>query len=137
MRAHAPISAGLFVSALVLIGCTGDQPAITAPTAMPSYASTHTKSTTFSLTCVGTGAGTSAQLTLIISPTVEGRPPALNCGDQTNPLTGFKGFQYQINLTNSAGSTVAICTSTKTIHSSASITCQDAAGQISATLSQS
>jgi hypothetical protein len=137
MRAHATISAGLFVSALVLIGCSGDQQAITAPTAMASYASSHIKSTTFSLTCSNTGAGTDAQLTLIFSGSVQGRPPLLACGDQTAPITALKGFQYSITVTNSADTPVVICASTRTIHSSAPITCADPTGQISATLSQS
>ena len=137
MRARAPISAGLFVSAIILLGCNGDQQAITAPTAAPSYASAHTKSTTFSLSCSNAGTSTGAQLTLIFSAGVEGHPPLLHCGDRTSAITGFKGFQYQITLTNSSNAQVATCSSIKTIHSSAPITCQDQTGQISATLSQS
>lgn len=136
MRTLAVIAAGLIVSTFALGACSGDQPAATAPRTVLSFLSAGTDYT-FSLSCNNAGTSTSAQITQIISHKVQGRPPLLKCGDHTTAASGYKSFDYQITLTNSADATVKICTNSKPIRSAGPITCQTTDGQVSATLTVS
>jgi len=135
MRALALIPVGLLVSVLALAACTGDQQATTAPSTTPSFFVSR-KSYTFSLSCSNAGTSTVAQVTVIISPTVSGRLAPLGCGGQES-VSAFKSFDYLITLTDPSDTPVAVCDNTKPIRNPGSITCQNAGGTSSATLTVS
>lgn len=99
--------------------------------AAPSYAAAG-KSLTFSLSCTNAGAATVANVTVIVSSTIVGHLAPLGCGDQSPLETNFKSWEYQITLTNQAGTTTNNCASLKPKHGSGSVTC--AGGQSSAML---
>ena len=141
MRPRIALAATFVASVVVLLACGGDQQAVTgpeaAPTSAPSFAGINSHNTyTFSLACSGgAGASTVAQVTIIVSSTISGRLAPLHCGDVDAGITGFKSFDYQINLTNAADQPYAICVNTKPVHGTSSITCGDS--QYSATLTVS
>ena len=134
MRAPTAISVGLLAFALVLGACSADQQAPTAPSTTPSLFSTH-KAYTFGLTCTNAGTSTVAQVTYSVSPTVSGNFN-LRCGQSGN-LTTFKSFDYQITLTDQSDTPAAVCVNTRPIRNPGSITCQNATGTSSATLTVS
>jgi hypothetical protein len=138
MRALAPLPAGLLAFALVLlVGCSGDQPAPTAPSMMPRVVFKH-GSHTFSLSCSsGVGPSTVANVLILVSPTISGKLAPLNCGGSDQNITKFQSFNYSVTVTNGTDQPVAVCQNTTPITAPGSITCQDQSGTYSATLTVS
>lgn len=133
MRASPALSVGFLASTLVLAACSADQQAATAPNTSPSFFQSR-KSYTFSLSCSNAGTSTVAHVTIVVSATVSANLAPLNCGGQIGNVSNFKSFDYRIDLTDQADQPVAVCGNTKPIHNPGSVTCSNANGTSSATL---
>jgi hypothetical protein len=131
MRARAPISAALLVSALTVLACSADQPT-TAPDVTPSFFVAR-KSYTFSLTCTNAGPSTVAHVLIVLNSTVSAPLDPLSCGSEIANVTNFRSIAYNITVTDATDQPRAICEDTKPIRSGP-VTCQVQSTQISAVL---
>jgi hypothetical protein len=111
---------GIAVPTLILVACSGDQPATTAPSTTPSFLQS-SKTYAFSLSCLDTGPSTGATITAIVSGPVSTRF-SLSCTG-SHAVSGIKSFDYFISVTNSSDGVVAQCDNTQPIHSTRPITC--------------
>jgi hypothetical protein len=112
----------LALPTLILVACSGDQPATTAPSTTPSFFKSGT-SYTFSLSCTDAGTSTVANVLIIVSPTVSGELAPLSCGGSDPNISGFKSFDYHINVFNAGNALAVQCQNTQPIHKVGSITC--------------
>ena len=117
-----PAFLGVAVLTLILVACSGDQPATTAPSTMPSFFKSGT-SYTFSLSCTSAGSSTVANVLIIVSSTVSGKLAPLSCGGSDPNISGFKSFDYHIDVYNTINALAVQCQNTQPIHNVRSITC--------------
>ncbi len=104
---------------------------------MPSFAFKH-GSFTFSLSCSGNVGSSTGAVVFIVSGSQVGELRPLACGGSDGNISNFVSFNYTITVTNgTTDQPVAECTNIKPIRSPGSITCQDATGTYSATLTVS
>jgi len=132
-----PAFLGVAVLTLILVACSGDQPATTAPSTTPSFAFKH-GSVTFSLSCSGNVGSSTGAVVFTVSGSQIGELRPLACDGSDGPISNFVSFNYTITVTDgTTNQPVAVCQNIKPIRSPGSITCQNATGTLSATLTVS
>ena len=115
-----PAFLGVAVLTLILVACSGDQPATTAPSTTPSFLQS-SKTYTFSLSCLDQGPSTGATITAIVSGPVSTQF-SLSCTG-SHAVSNITSFDYFMHVTNSSDVGGAQCDNTRPIHNTRPITC--------------